>query len=400
MNTDIYHIFAQQEQAWFTGATAQNNQKKNMNANIPKASAPPLEPPQITRRDPLANILLDSPRITQNKMENGNFPLRFITFNVMQPCWLSNVYGNIKRLPGYSDRDIRAKKMCELLAAYDLCCLQELNNDTVVDQLKQFNIRGIDPQPDGRVAKVARSYHHVSTTGGLASAVRSDVPIIWDFVYKFQATSNETELNRSASFTLLNMINYWPGKYLLVCNVHLYEKASHDDSIVREQQRGELFDQFCDIHKRLFPLGFKWEDCGVIIAGCFNGASEVLGNKSVEYRKIMESIGVAHDLVSEVNPSAANINTFTTDENPYADKLRMNDTARIDYILSLDTIPSRQWNGNKNQRQLEICNCLPLKAEYADVIRDSLISDHFPVVANIVPRSKNEYNGTTKNNWY
>lgn len=387
MNNDVYQMLVQREQVWFVNS---KNEKNDINYNKQHIQG---------SRDPLANLpvsklnskqIIKEEKKQEKNMEEGNFPLRFVTFNVMQPCWLSNVYGKFKRLPGYSDRDIRAAKLCHFLDAYDFCCLQELNNDIVADKLKSFNLKGIDPQPDGKVAKVARSYHHVSTTGGLVSAVRHDIPIIWNFVYKFISIGDEVDLNRSASFTLMNMNNYWPGKYLLVCNVHLYEKNSHDDSIVREQQRGELFDQFAEIHKRLYPLGFKWEQCGVIVAGCFNVASENLanGDLSNEYRKLMNCLGTAHDLVAEVSPLAAEIKTFTTDENEYANKTRMNDTSRMDYIFSLDTIPSRHWNNDRHQQQLSTCICLPLKADYAEVLKDIIISDHYPVAAAISPRIK------------
>jgi len=352
-------------------------------------------------KNTLSNI--EQPKPSAPKMENDNFPLRLLSFNVFQPAWLSSLWGKIKRSPGYVDREIRAQELSNLIGSYDLCCLQEFNNETVSNKETPFKFVGIDPLPPGKIAQIARSYEHVSSTGGLVAAIRNDLPIIWEYVYKFKYFGEEESLNRSAAFYLLNMKNYWSGKYLLVCNVHFYAKDIHGDHIIREQQRGELYDEFCTLHKRLFPLGFKWENCGVIVCGCFNGAAEVIsGNTvdiSIEYRKIKESLGITHDIISETNPKASKMRTFDADKNKYVDRLRMNETSRMDYIFSLDTIPSPLSVEKTYEFGHETIHTMPLMAESADVLLDVCISDHYPVVANIVPKIIEEKKLIQKNRY-
>lgn len=360
---------------------------------------------------------IQGPKPTAPKMENGNFPLRLLSFNVFQPAWLSSLWGKIRRSPGYVDREVRAQELSNLIGSYDVCCLQEFNNETVSSKETPFKFVGIDPLPPGKIAQIARSYEHVSSTGGLVGAIRNDLPIIWEYVYKFKCVGDEESLNRSAAFYLLNMRNYWSGKYLLVCNVHFYGKDSHGDHIVREQQRGELYDEFCNLHKRLFPLGFKWENCGVIVCGCFNGAAETVDfsnaknpkiDISIEYRKIINSLGKTHDILLETNPEASKIRTFDADKNKYVDRLRMNDTSRMDYIFSLDTIPSPVI-GDKitDVFRYETIHTMPLMAESADVLTDVCISDHYPIIASIVPKNIEVYkpikpvqNQQAKNKYY
>lgn len=329
---------------------------------------------------------IQGPKPSAPKMENDNFPLRLLSFNVFQPAWLSSLWGKIKRSPGYVDREIRAQELTNLIGCYDLCCLQEFNNETVSNKETPFKFVGIDALPPGKIAQIARSYDHVSSTGGLVGAIRNDLPIIWEYVYKFTCFGDEESFNRSAAFYLLDMRNYWTGKYLLVCNVHFYAKDAHGDHIVREQQRGELYNEFINLHKRLFPLGFKWENCGVIVCGCFNAAAEAGVDISIEYRKIKNSFGITHDIISETNPTAGKIRTFDSDKNKYVDRLLMNDTSRMDYIFSLDTIPSAI--SRDTGYGSETIYTMPLIAESADVLVDMCISDHYPVVANIVPNLK------------
>jgi len=345
------------------------------------------------------------PRISQQSkqsMENGHFPLRLISFNTLQPVYTiaNNLYYILKRTPGYSDRHERARDLYGLLLGYDLCCLQEFSNDVSLERiLNVFNIRGGLPQPVGNVNKVIHACDHANPNGGLLTLARSDLRIIWYDEYKFSRYGTEEFLNRSASFCLLNMNNYWEGKYLLVCNVHFHTAPATDDDIVREQQRGELFDYFITLSDKLFPLNFSWENCGVIITGCFNASDTSISNNNVvqglEYKKILECFGPAHDLMAGVS-SCRLTHTFNTDLNKYADPKRANDTSRMDYIISLDSIPGKKGISHKT---------MPLTAESADILTDITISDHYPIVANIVPRIKAPATQSTniKNqlrNWY
>jgi hypothetical protein len=170
------------------------------------------------------------------------------------------------------------------------------------------------------------------------------------------------------------MNNYWEDKYLLVCNVHFYTGTATDDSITREKQRGELFDYFQRLDNKLFPLHFKWENCGVLITGCFNASDTAITNntitQSIEYKKLLQCFGPARDLLSDSRGR-----TFDTDNNKYADKKRMNDTSRMDYIFALDSIP-----GRKQTHQT-----MPLMAESSAILTDVIISDHYPVAAYIIP---------------
>jgi hypothetical protein len=311
-------------------------------------------------------------------MNEEYFALRLITFNVFQPSWLSAIYGRLLRISGSKDRDARFIELCNNLHSYDVCCLQECHNELIIDKLQTFNVYGVDPMPDSKISRTTRSYHYNGSNGGLVTAVRKDMKTIWSYNYKFTYCADEDTYNRSVSFTLINMNSYWTGKYLLLCNLHLYGdgangNTAHIDNIVREQQRSEIYGQLLQIHeKQLFPLGFTWDKCGVLICGCFNAAATIGMNVGLEYRKILESFGKARDLTP---PNGNIIRTFDTDRNPYASKKRMNDTSRMDFILVLDTI---------------VCDrgttpTLPLKAEHIIINTDLTISDHYPVCANIYP---------------
>jgi hypothetical protein len=319
-------------------------------------------------------------------MENDHFPLRLISFNTLQPVYsvANNLYYILKRTPGYSDRYERARKLYDLLHGYDLCCLQEFCNYVEDDKrMKSFTLRGSIEQPTGNMNKFLHACDHRNPNGGLLTAIRYDMKVIWYDEYNFQHFGGEESLNRSASFTLINMNNYWEGKYLLMCNVHFCTDNASDDSVVREQQRGELFDYFSNLGDKLYPLNFRWENCGVIIAGCFNTTDTAVINHSAganithstEYKRLLQCFGPSHDLLAGV--SSCNLeHTFNTDLNKYADKKRCNDTSRMDYIFSLDSIPGKKTTHTT----------LPLTAESGEILTDVEISDHYPIVANVVPR--------------
>lgn len=308
-------------------------------------------------------------------MNGDYFALQFIVFNVFQPPWLTALYGRLFRITGSHDRDARFVELCNNLHCYDICCLQECHNELIVTKLQTFNVCGIDPQPDSKLAKTARSYYYNGSNGGLVTAVRKDLKIIWSYNYKFTYCADEDNLNRSTSFTLINMDSYWSGKYLLVCNLHLYSglrgNTAHTNNLVREQQRSEVYGQLMQIHeKQLFPLGFSWDKCGVIICGCFNAAADNGFSINHEYTKIKESFGKARDLLA-----TSNVKTFDTDTNQYADQNKLNDSSRMDFIFVLDSI---------------VCDrgttaTLPLKAENAYINTELVISDHYPVCASIYP---------------
>lgn len=310
-------------------------------------------------------------------MNGDYFALRLITFNVFQPPWLSALYNRLFRVAGANNRDARFVELCNNMHNYDVCCLQECHNELIAEKLQTFNVLGMDPPSDGKLSRTARSYYYNGSNGGLITAVRKDIKVIWSFNYKFTYCADEDNLNRSVSFTLLNMDSYWSGKYLLICNVHLYGggpnngDTAHNDNIVREQQRSEIYGQLMQIHeKQLFPLGFTWDKCGVIICGCFNAAADVGLTMGQEYRKILESFGRARDLLG-----SSSVRTFDTDKNIYASKRRINDTSRMDFIFALDSI---------------VCDrgttpTLKLMAESASVLTDLVVSDHYPVIASIYP---------------
>jgi endonuclease/exonuclease/phosphatase family metal-dependent hydrolase len=304
-------------------------------------------------------------------MNEDYFALRLITFNIFQPPWLSALYGRLFRVAGSNDRDARFIELCNNLHYYDICCLQECHNELIVDKLQTFDVRGMDPQPEGKLSRTARSYYYNGSNGGLVTAARKDLKIIWSYNYKFTYCADEDMLNRSVSFTLINMDSYWSGRYLLICNLHLYGggtngNTAHTDNIVREQQRSEIYGQLMQIHsKQLFPLGFTWDKCGVIICGCFNAA-----NGGQEHRKILESFGKARDLLA-----SSSVRTFDTDRNPYANRRKMKDTSRMDFILALDSIVCERGT----------TLTLPLTADNANINTDLVVSDHYSVCASIYP---------------
>lgn len=308
-------------------------------------------------------------------MNGDYFALRLITFNVFQPPWLSALYNRLWRVAGSSDREARFIELCNNLHYYDVCCLQECHNELIVDKLQTFDIRGMDPQPDGKLSRKARSYYYNGSNGGLVTAIRKDLKVIWSYNYKFTYCADEDTLNRSVSFTLINMDSYWSGKYLLVCNVHLYggskTDTAHSDNIVREQQRSEIYGQLLQIHeKQLFPLGFTWDKCGVIICGCFNAAADKGLGIGQEYRKILESFGRARDLLA-----SSHVRTFDTNKNPYANRRKMNDTSRMDFIFALDSIVCDRGH----------TPTLPLTADNVTINTELVVSDHYAVCASIYP---------------
>jgi len=329
-------------------------------------------------------------------MENGYFPLRLISFNTLQPVYsvANSLYYILKRSPGYGDRYERSQKLYSLLNGYDLCCLQEFCNYVENDKsLKVFNLKGYITEPIGNMNKVLHACDHRNPNGGLLTAIRYDMKVIWYDEYNFEHYGGEESLNRSASFTLINMNNYWNGKYLLMCNVHFCTDNATDDSVIREQQRGELFNYLSNLGEKLYPLNFKWENCGVIIAGCFNANdTSVINNTtthSTEYKRLLQCFGPSHDLLAGVSSCKLEY-TFNTDLNKYADKKRCNDTSRMDYIFSLDSIPGKKTTHTT----------LPLTAESGEILTAVEISDHYPIVANIVPRVVAPIQQNTKNSPY
>lgn len=310
-------------------------------------------------------------------MDQGYFPLRLITCNTYQLPWLSSVYNRLFQVPGSADREVRFTNLCNNLNSYcDIACLQECHNELIVDRLAGFSVKGVDKPPDGKIARVARSYYYQSSTGGLVTAIRNDINIIWSYVYKFTYCADEETLNRSISFTLLDMKSYWSGKYLLICNLHLYGGPAHVDNIVREQQRNEIYGQLLQIHKKkLFPLGFTWNQCGVLICGCFNAAASSGLEPTLEYRKILESFGKTRDLLCTTSRAMSAL-TYDPDNNSCANKSRKADASRMDFILALDTIVCERGT----------TPTLPLTAESAEVLNNLIVSDHYAVYASVYPR--------------
>jgi hypothetical protein len=324
----------------------------------------------------------------QNDLERMNTPVQIITFNTLQPPYTitNNMYGKLKQLPGYSDRYERAQALCDKLQNYDICCLQNFNYDAL-DKFPNYTIKGIPEAPPGRVARLVQSYNYANPNGGLVSIYKRNMRIIWHDEHIL--TTANTDI-RSFSFTLLDMNMYWRGKYLLICNVHLASDNAHEDSIVRELQRGEIFDEFRKLHTKLFPLGFKWENCGVIMAGTLGCTDSVvsifnvdddniepISVVNIEYKKLMECFGEANDILAK-HPT----NTYDIELNQYATEK----SARVDYLIALDSIPSAVCFDYRT-RGTGPCKTMQLQVMSAAVLTDIELSDHFPVVATLVPRT-------------
>ena len=332
-------------------------------------------------------------------------PVRIITHNVFQMPWLVSAWCKyIKRdSEGNCVGQVeRADRLCKLLPQFDICLLQEMwgsNIDSIKEKLEpnyDFPEELVEHIREGRMADYKNAWlTSGKQTGGLFVAIRNDIPIIWYRHHVFENNKDEESSFKSVGFTLLNMHQYWRGKYLLVINVHLNGSNPHEISDTRQLQRMEIKKELIKIHKEEnYPLGFKWTDCGVIIAGDFNTAAINFnnGNTAAEYTQMLIDLGSdispyggystdgrARDLFKEHHYSDRHSETFNVSRNKYADNANIMQACRMDYILALDSIAVGD-NKYTPVMKLTASSCEIVEQDQGDET-----SDHYPVVSVITP---------------
>jgi len=309
----------------------------------------------------------------ESPIQNKHTPVGIITHNIYQLPWYVALYCRFFKsdvpIDNCTDQYGRAVRLCDLLALYDICALQEMwgaNSAYIVERLNDdfhFPEKLVSYIPDSSLWQDVKTIRAMSNNkiGGLMFAVKQDMPIIWYKHHNFAHNEGEEEAYKSVGFCLLDMNAYWKKKYLLVVNVHFHSLNPHDDTIVREQQRGEVFQQFKNLHtKQLFPLDFAWDNCGVIFMGDFNAAYMVgLGHMTDEYRKLLEAFspGGTHDLYAEMHSENVLGYTYDSDNNKYVNCKTLKDTSRMDYIFSLDSIPSPTPTNRRRTMPLQAVTC-------------------------------------------
>lgn len=327
-------------------------------------------------------------------------PVKVITQNAFQIPWFTSTYNKIAnkistpaeydtRGENCRDQEIRAVRLIEEIKDYDIVALQEMwgsNMDTIYNAMKEQELKMPNELTSHIVSgRMAEYYNHrsviVKQTGGLFFGAKT--PIIWYRHHRFLNDTGEQYLSKGAGFVLLDMNEFWEGKYLLVCNVHMFSAHKTEDRDERQKQRDEINEEFIKIHKKeLFPLGFSWENCGVIVVGTFNTPYFRYDRtgRTTEYLKLTcdfaPRAGATQDFYIQLHPDCQRTQTYDFVNNCYFDHADRDDAGRVDYILGLSSIPRE--NGART-------NTMVLEATECDIIRDVECSDHFAVVASLRP---------------
>jgi endonuclease/exonuclease/phosphatase family metal-dependent hydrolase len=332
-----------------------------------------------------------------------NIPVNIITLNTFQLPWFVSTYnklfGRISVIDNgesnCTDQEIRARLLIDRINGYDIVALQEMwgsNLDSVYAAMKeQYEMpekltKGIS---SGRMSEF---YNHKAVmteqTGGLFFGTKA--PMIWYRHHRFEYDYGEEMLSKGVGFALLDMNEYWEGKYLLVCNVHMFSNNKNEDRIERQKQRDEINAEFVAMHtEELYPLGFNWDNCGVIMVGTLNTSYYRLdrSGRAMEYHKLMADFapraGATQDFFMQKHPDQPRAQTFDFIHNKYVISTLGDDAGRVDYILGIGSIP--RGNGMRtNTMTLEATECDIIRPDRERPRRDEC-SDHFAVYAKLRP---------------
>lgn len=217
-------------------------------------------------------------------------------------------------------------------------------------------------------------------TGGLLTAVKNNIPVIWSHHHVFKCNKGEEEMDKSANFTLLDMNNYWPQKYLLTINTHLHSPKPFGNTWERKEQKEEIKQVLIQLQaSQSYPEEFDWLNCGVIFVGDFNLAYiDDTGKISDEYLDTVSwSFGVQlRDLILETDPNSQQ-QTYDVNNKYVGVK---NDCCRMDYAFLLDEIPTNQvLRGTRKVMKLQGQAQIHVAEEREEV------SDHHPIIVSIKP---------------
>ena len=118
--------------------------------------------------------------------------------------------------------------------------------------------------------------NRIRVNGGLYFACKEKFAIIWEHHHVFKYCVGEEGMGKSVSFVLLDVDQYWPGKYLLIINTHLHSPFPFSNTEARKTQKEEILKGMQVIQKVMsYPDDFKWENCGVLMLGDFNMAYKI-----------------------------------------------------------------------------------------------------------------------------
>ena len=324
-------------------------------------------------------------------------PISLISNNAYQIPWIIVQYYAyfMKDIPvdECRDQEVRAQRLCKLLPNYDICVLQEiwgsqthtvsqcLQNYHKPDRLDDFVWNGIyDWGAD--YWNLAKSF--MRQNGGLYFASKPDLPIVWYHHHTFEYNVGETMANKSLGLTLLNMKNRWgPDKYLLVLNVHYNSPQPFGDTDVRNVQRLETRDVLRSLQDNLYPIGFRWNNCGVVFVGDFNVSHRYSdGNVTSEYTKLVNFFTPPNlpmrNLREEMGKAGyQELHTFSV-LNTYIPEKIWDECSTIDYIFALDHLPTSDG----------FVKTMRLKATKVEILQQlphRECSDHYPLTAIIIP---------------
>lgn len=355
--------------------------------------------------------------------------VRIFNCNTYQIPWFVVQYAKWWR-PSYpfdncTDQVKRIYRLIDALGGkFDICTFQEMfgaNHVTLLDWLvlNQYMIPSVyydtfcpDTGLKGLISNVWNTYlTYRRRTGGLLFACKQSLHTIWHLHLNFTCSNDEESANKSYSITLLDASEYWGlSKYLLLCNVHFHSLDPHVDSVSRSKQREEVKATFIKIHtEQKYPNDFVWANCGVVLVGDFNCAyRKILGDdiaitedKLIDhkdttdgYDNLLSMFGphiILRDLYRDkqmwVDPLLENIfnslklydYTYDGHANSYVNPKTVRDSSRMDYIFVADAIPSLA-NDIISVLKLKCLDCKILTQPKGEEI-----SDHYPVVASLVP---------------
>jgi len=125
----------------------------------------------------------------------------------------------------------------------------------------------------------------LNLNGGLFGGWRSNLGLLWERHLNFACNIGEEGLYKSVQFLLFDMKTKWPGKFLLTINTHLHSPKPFGNTDERRAQRAEIKEHLIRIQtEEIFPRGFSWKNCGVVLAGDFNTAYQTAdGSLTLEY---------------------------------------------------------------------------------------------------------------------
>jgi endonuclease/exonuclease/phosphatase family metal-dependent hydrolase len=292
-------------------------------------------------------------------------------------------------------QDERFKRLKNMVLDYDVCCLQEVWGYRQHELLQLFKENGYEvPEKyqcwegvfgSGLMATPYNTYDCFfnSRTGGLFNAFKDTVNVLWNYHHIFKKCGKEKIVNKSLSFTLLDMNNVWKGKYLLVGNLHIHSSNPHRSNKNRKIQRKEIKDTLCLLSQvRDFPDDFEWKKCGVMLMGDFNTALMSRDGKiRDEYFKTLACFGegcTLIDVVNDITRAEDLVNTFDM-KNRYVSINNDDDVGIIDYIFTLNNHPLEG-----ELMPLEVCKSSVLVPKLGNET-----SDHYALEVSVIPARNN-----------